>query len=143
MSSGSSQSMESGSFRARKGASFFRPLRSFKLCLICCCALAADHLVLDFEGLVWVRGLPSSTLVSSESLTSPEVRRSLHSSVVHLEAPKSCGTLVVDRHVQLGHCLKDRCPFPTTSVHRPRRSRLLLGGACDDDGRWRLQGGVA
>jgi hypothetical protein len=46
-------------------------------------------LVLHFDGLVWVRGLPSSLLVSSESLKSPEARRSFHSWVVPMEAPKS------------------------------------------------------
>jgi hypothetical protein len=49
----------------------------------------ADHLVLYFDGLCWVPGLPSSSLVSSESLKSSEARRSFHSWVVQMEAPKS------------------------------------------------------
>jgi hypothetical protein len=104
MSSGSSQSKESGSFKALKGASFFRPLRSFRLDLIWAFALVADHLV--FEGLVWVHGLPSSALVSSESLRSPEVR-SLHSSVVQMEALKS---LAESRHFRC------RSPCPPWSL---------------------------
>jgi hypothetical protein len=89
MISGLSQLMESGSLRALKGTPFFRSLSSLRLDLIWVCALEADHLVLHFEGLVWVRGLPSSTLLSSESLTSPEARRSFHSCMVQMEALKS------------------------------------------------------
>jgi hypothetical protein len=68
---------------------FFRSFRSLKLDLIWEFALVAGQLVLDFEGLLWVRGLSSSMLVLSESLKSPEARKSFHSCVVLMEAPKS------------------------------------------------------
>jgi hypothetical protein len=48
-----------------------------------------DHLVLRLDGLVWLRGLPSSSLASSEALMSPEARRIFHSFVAHSEVPKS------------------------------------------------------
>jgi hypothetical protein len=103
MTSGLSQSMESGSFKDLKGASFFRFWRILKLREIDCCVSAADHWALDLEGFVWICGFPSSSLNSFESLALPDVRSILHSSNVHLDAPTSFSAMRF-----LGHRLS--CP---------------------------------
>jgi hypothetical protein len=66
-----------------------------------------DHLVLHLDGLVWKRGLPSSSLASSEVLMLPEARRIFHSFVVHSEVPKY---FAVDR------CLGWRSSCPPWSL---------------------------
>jgi hypothetical protein len=50
------------------------------------------HLVLHFEGLVWTRGFPLTSLASSESLMLPEAQRIFHSFVVHSDAPTRTDT---------------------------------------------------
>jgi hypothetical protein len=56
--------------------------------LTCLWPRLEDHLVLRLDGLVWMRGLLSSSLASSEALMLPEAGRIFHSFVVHSEAPK-------------------------------------------------------
>jgi hypothetical protein len=144
MSSGSSQLMESGSFRHLKGSAFAWPWSIPMPVLICLWPRLADHLILHLNGLVWVRGLPSSLLASSEALMSPEASRIFHTWVVHAEVFGRKPAYVVDgHHVLRGHWMKDRKgPHQCHRVCRPplRMCRLPFGwlDACSDEGRQSL-----
>jgi hypothetical protein len=93
---GSSQLMDSGSFRHLKGFAFSWSWNIPMPALTYFWLRLEDHLVLCLNGLVWMHGLPSSSLASSEALMSPEVWRIFHSFIAHSEAPKS---LAEDQHL--------------------------------------------